>query len=78
MKSNAFNLIDRVAEIKLPCLIFSGADDKLAYPKFQDYLHEKIAGSRLIRFENAGHALHMEKPDEVNKAIEEFLDGLPE
>lgn len=75
---NAFNLIDRVAEIKLPCLIFSGADDKLAFPKFQDYLHEKIAGSRLIRFENAGHALNMEKPDEVNKAIEEFLDGLPE
>jgi pimeloyl-ACP methyl ester carboxylesterase len=73
-----FNLIDRVAEIKLPCLIFSGADDKLAFPKFQDYLHEKIAGSRLIRFENAGHALNMEKPDEVNKAIEEFLDGLPE
>jgi len=74
---NTFNLLDRVAEIKLPCLIFSGAEDKLTVPKFQDFLHEKIAGSRLIRFENAGHALNLEKPEEVNKAIDEFLSSLP-
>jgi pimeloyl-ACP methyl ester carboxylesterase len=75
---NAFNLFDRVTEIKLPCLIFSGAEDKLTIPKFQDFLHEKIAGSRLIRLENAGHALNLEKPEEVNKAIDEFLSSLPE
>jgi pimeloyl-ACP methyl ester carboxylesterase len=75
---NTFNLLDRVAEIKLPCLIFSGAEDKLTVPKFQDFLHEKIVGSRLIRFENAGHALNLEKPEEVNMAIDEFLGSLPE
>jgi pimeloyl-ACP methyl ester carboxylesterase len=75
---NTFNLLDRVAEIKLPCLIFSGAEDKLTIPKFQDFLHEKIAGSRLIRLENAGHALNLEKPEEVKKAIDEFLGSLPE
>ena len=75
---NAFDRLDRVAEIKLPCLIFSGAEDKLTVPKFQDFLHEKIAGSRLIRLENAGHALNLEKPEEVNKAIDEFLGSLPE
>jgi pimeloyl-ACP methyl ester carboxylesterase len=75
---NAFNRLDRIAEIKLPCLIFSGAEDKLAMPKFQDFLHEKIAGSKLIRLENAGHHLNLEKPEEVNRVIDEFLGSLPE
>jgi pimeloyl-ACP methyl ester carboxylesterase len=74
---NAFDRLDRVTEIKLPCLIFSGAEDKLTVPKFQDFLHEKIAGSRLIRLENAGHALNLEKPEEVNIAIDKFLGSLP-
>ena len=45
--------------------------------KYQDYLHEQIPGSKLIRFENASHLLNLEKPVDVNKAIEEFVDSLP-
>jgi hypothetical protein len=28
---------------------------KLTVPKYQDYLHEQIPGSKLIRFENGPH-----------------------
>ena len=72
-----FDRLARVKEIKVPCLIFSGSEDKLTVPKFQDYLHEQIAGSKLIRLENAGHILNLEKAKEVNRAIEEFMDSLP-
>jgi pimeloyl-ACP methyl ester carboxylesterase len=72
-----FDLLARVKEIKHPCLIFSGREDQLTAPKFQDYLHEQISGSKLIRLENAGHILNLEKSKEVNKAIEEFVDSLP-
>jgi len=72
-----FDLLGRIKEIKIPCLIFSGTEDKLTVPKHQDYLHEQISGSKLIRFENAGHILNLEKPKDVNKAIEEFIDSLP-
>jgi pimeloyl-ACP methyl ester carboxylesterase len=72
-----FDLLSRVQEIKVPCLIFSGMEDKLTVPKFQDYLHEQIAGSKLVRLDNAGHILNLEKPREVNQAIEEFIDSLP-
>lgn len=72
-----FDLRARVKEIKIPCLIFSGTEDKLTVPKYQDYLHEQIQGSKLIRFENAGHLLNLEKLQEVNKSIEEFIDSLP-
>jgi pimeloyl-ACP methyl ester carboxylesterase len=72
-----FNLMDRVKEIFLPCLIFSGSEDRITPPKFQEYLHGQIPGSNLIRVENAGHILNLEKPREVNKAIEDFVDSLP-
>jgi pimeloyl-ACP methyl ester carboxylesterase len=74
---NKFDLLARIKEIKIPCLIFSGTEDKLTVPKYQDYLHEQIPGSKLIRFENASHLLNLEKPMDVNKAIEEFVDSLP-
>ncbi len=73
-----FDLLERVKEIKLPCLIFSGTEDRLTFPKYQEYLHEQITGSKLIRVENAGHILNLEKWKEVNKAIEEFVDSLPQ
>jgi pimeloyl-ACP methyl ester carboxylesterase len=71
-----FNLLARIKEIKIPCLIFSGTEDKLTVPKYQDYLHEQIPGSKLIRFDHAGHLLNLEKPKDVNKAIEEFVNSL--
>ena len=74
---NKFDLLTRIKEIRIPCLIFSGAEDKLVSPKYQDYLHEQISGSKLIRFDDAGHLLNLEKPKEVNEAIEEFVDSLP-
>ena len=74
---DAFDILDRVKEIQLPCLIFSGAEDVLTPPKFLDFLNKQIAGSKLIRLENAGHVLNLEKPDVVNKAIEEFIGSLP-
>jgi len=72
-----FNLMDRVKEISLPCLIFSGSEDRITPSKFQDYLHEQIKGSKLIRLENAGHILNLEKPREVNNAIEDFVESIP-
>ncbi len=74
---DAFDLLGRVKEIRVPSLIFSGTEDKRTVPKFQDYLHEQISGSKLIRLENAGHILNLEKPKEVNRAVEEFMDSLP-
>ena len=72
---NQFDLLARVKEIKIPCLIFSGTEDKLAPPKYQDYLHEQIPGSKLIRFENASHLLNLEKPMDVNVLSDLILNG---
>ncbi len=70
---NSFNVIDRIAEIKAPVLIICGRDDLLTPPKYADLLHRSLADSRLSLIEGAGHMVMLEKPDEVNREIEEFV-----
>ncbi len=69
-----FNLTEQVKQIKVPCLIISAMQDLLTPPKYMDYLHAQIAGSRLVRIEDAGHIVNLEKPAEVNKSLGEFFE----
>ena len=44
--------------------------------KYTRHLANKIAGAREVIIQGATHDVCLEKPDEVNKAIEEFLNSL--
>jgi pimeloyl-ACP methyl ester carboxylesterase len=70
---NRFDVMDTVNSICVPVLIICGTDDALTSPKYSLYLHEAINGSRLALIDDAGHMVMMEKPMEVNRAIEEFV-----
>ena len=58
------------------CPIIVGRDDVMTPVKYAEFLHQKIRGSRLVIVENAGHAVPMERGDEVNRAIDEFVTSL--
>jgi pimeloyl-ACP methyl ester carboxylesterase len=66
----------RVHQITSPTLVICGTEDDMTPVKFSQYLANKIAGARLAIFEGGSHFVFMEKPEEVNRAIEEFLCGL--
>lgn len=70
---DTFDAMKDVHKIDLPTLIIVGRDDEMTPVKYSEYLHQQIAGSRLVVIEGAGHAVPMEKPDEVNRAIDEFV-----
>jgi pimeloyl-ACP methyl ester carboxylesterase len=70
---NRFDVMDTISSISLPTLIICGTDDALTLPKYSLYLHEAIKDSRLILIDDAGHMVMMEKPMEINRAIEEFV-----
>jgi pimeloyl-ACP methyl ester carboxylesterase len=70
---NRFDVMDTVNSICVPTLIICGIDDALTLPKYSLYLHEAINGSRLALIDDAGHMVMMEKPMEVNRAIEGFV-----
>jgi pimeloyl-ACP methyl ester carboxylesterase len=73
---DAFDVRERLAEISMPTLVLSGAEDRLTPPPFSDFLVERIPGARLVRFPGAGHMLPVEKPEEFNRAVEKFMEGL--
>ncbi len=68
----AFDVTDRLAEIKLPTLIAAGGHDRITPPHLSRELHQGISGSRLVLFQNAGHMLPMERPDDFNSLVKEF------
>ena len=71
-----FDIMDRVHEIKLPALIICGELDAMTPVKYANYLGAKIANSKVVIVPQASHFVLAEKPEVVNKAIEDFLTGM--
>jgi pimeloyl-ACP methyl ester carboxylesterase len=70
-------LTDRLGEITQRTLIIHGSADA-AIPQWRaEQLQENLSGARdLVLIEGAGHAANMSQPDQVNRAIREFLRTL--
>jgi pimeloyl-ACP methyl ester carboxylesterase len=69
-----FDVRDRLHEIMAKVLVVTGEDDVFTPPKFGKYLAEHIPGAQWVNVPDAGHLLPVEKPDELNQAIIDFLD----
>jgi pimeloyl-ACP methyl ester carboxylesterase len=73
---DTFDLVEQIKAISLPTLVICGTDDLMTPPKYAEYLHEEINGSQLVLIPAAGHMVMLEKPDEVGRSIEAFLEQL--
>ncbi len=71
-----FDVMDKVHTIKLPTLVICGSQDNLTPVKYAHYLTDKIEGATELIIEGGSHWMHLEKPKEVNQAIETFLGNL--
>ena len=69
-----FDVMQRVGSITAPVLVVSAEDDLVTPPKYGDFLEKSIAKASRVHIMEAGHIVPMEKPEEVNSAIVEFLD----
>jgi pimeloyl-ACP methyl ester carboxylesterase len=70
---NAFDVMERVGEIRCPTLIICGTQDMLTPPKYSSFLSTRIAGSELVLVEGGGHMVMVEKANEVAEAIASAL-----
>ncbi|MEV5440680.1 alpha/beta fold hydrolase [Streptomyces sp. NPDC052682] len=68
----AFDVLDRVAEIRVPTLMVHGYYD-VQLPVRQMLRMAKAYPDAVIRILDAGHELPVEKPAELTKAIDWFL-----
>jgi pimeloyl-ACP methyl ester carboxylesterase len=63
--------------INVPTLIVVGDEDSITPPADAEAMNGKIEGSRLVVVEGAGHLSNVEQPEQFNRALVEFLRGLP-
>jgi pimeloyl-ACP methyl ester carboxylesterase len=66
-------LASQLGEVTRPVLVVVGEADKLCARTGAEELAGALRDARLESIADAGHALHLEKPAEVNAAIERFL-----
>jgi pimeloyl-ACP methyl ester carboxylesterase len=70
---DAFDERTRIKQIEAPVLVITADDDLLTPPKFGGYLTGQIPKAHRVHINDAGHLVTVEKPDEVNAAIREFI-----
>jgi 3-oxoadipate enol-lactonase len=68
---------DLLASIDVPVLVVVGSEDAVTPPSDAEAMHALIEGSRLRVIEGAGHVSNVEKPEEFDRALAEFLESLP-
>jgi pimeloyl-ACP methyl ester carboxylesterase len=70
---NDFDVLDSLNKISVPTGIIVGAEDKMTPVKYSEFLHQKIADSLLYVISSAGHLVAMEKPEEFNSAMRDYM-----
>ena len=63
----------RTSEIQAPTLILTAEHDIPACLEIADLLDESVPDSRKVTMEESGHLLHMEKPEEFNQHLVDFI-----
>lgn len=71
MNANLFNGLDKIT---VPTLIIWGDQDTYFLREEQDALAAKIADSKLVVYNGAGHALHWEEPQRFAADLLAFIE----
>lgn len=64
-------------KITVPTAIFHGKLDKLCPFELAEQLHDGLPDSKLIAFENSGHALFLEERQKFNDELIRFIEDQP-
>lgn len=73
---DAFDVMDRLPELRAPGLVVCGTADQLTPPRYSSFLRDCLHGSRLVLVPGAGHLVMLEAPEAVAEAVEDFLQQL--
>ncbi len=65
-----------LGKIKAPTLVLVGGHDKVTTPKENVEIAKLILNSKIIVIKNAGHLILCEKPKELNRTIQEFIEEI--
>lgn len=58
----------------IPTLVIAATEDPIALPKFTIELAKQIPGAKCHILENAAHGIVLERPEEINQHLFDFID----
>ena len=76
MACDRFDIMDKVHKIKIPTQVVCGSDDVMTPVKYSDYLAKEISGAREAIIPGGTHFVQLEKFQQVNSQIEQFVAAL--
>jgi 3-oxoadipate enol-lactonase len=68
--------VNRLAEVRVPTLIVVGDMDMPEILEIADVLEQGITGAKKVVIAGTAHHPNMEQPEEFNRVVSEFLNGL--
>lgn len=74
---DAFDVRDRLGEVRQPTLVVCGADDQMTPVRYSQFLASNIPNAVLKIIPSAGHMVMLEQPRLVASVISEFVGGIP-
>jgi pimeloyl-ACP methyl ester carboxylesterase len=74
---NSFDEFASAGRARMPALVLCGDEDRFAPLRYSEYLAATMKKARLVRVEQAGHMVMLEKPETVSAALAEFIAGVP-
>lgn len=74
---DAFDVTERVGEIRLPTLVVCGAEDRMTPLRQSQFLAGAIPSARLEVIPQAGHMAMLEQPQAVANVLRPFIGSIP-
>lgn len=71
---HAFDVRQRLHEIRAPALVIAGTADRMVAYKYSQFLQENITRSELVGVEGAGHMVMLENPQAATEAVRHWLN----
>ncbi len=66
----------RDKELPIPTLYVMGEEDYMFLPAVKSFIEKHNLYSRLVIFKNCGHVVNVDRPDDFNKIVSEFLSSV--
>jgi pimeloyl-ACP methyl ester carboxylesterase len=70
----AHDTLARLGGVSTPTLVLYGAEDLITLPRYNQRVAAAIPGAELQEIQGGGHMVLLERPDDCNAAIRDFLD----
>jgi len=74
--ARAFNVESQLNKIKASTLVITGSDDIVVPPQNSSLLADRISGAQLVIIPGGGHLFFIEKSEEFNRTVLEFLETI--